>query len=159
MANLEEKIVAITNLMQQGILTGDEFSKIVQVLSNPNASTSPSEKTPLEKKYDDCFQNHIINVFRSPSTCKWPPLEESMVKEGTVNILEGWSYKPKEIRYIDTYIDASNGFGAMLRKKLRIVIDGDGNMQMVLEKVELGGIIGALSSDMDNWAPLAGVEL
>ena len=162
MASLEEKISAVTNLMQQGILTGDEFSRIVQVLSNPNANAADVavEKSPLEQKYDDCFANHIINVFKSPASCKWPPLTEDMIKEGTVNILEGWSYKPKQVRYIETYIDAPNSYGALLRKKLRIVINGEGTPQMVIEKVEGNGLItGLLTANTDDWAPLAGVKL
>lgn len=154
--NLEEKIMAVTKLMQDGILTADELARIISVLSNPNDSTNNAveEKTPLEKKYDECFEKHIINVFKSPSSCKWPRLTEEMIKEGDVSILDGWSYKNKHVRYIETYIDAPNSYGAMLRKKLRIVIDGEGTPQMVLDNVK-----GLLGGESENWMPLTGVSL
>ena len=49
MTNVNEKIVALTQLMQDGILTADELSKIIQILSG--VSNTPDEaKSPLEKK-------------------------------------------------------------------------------------------------------------
>ena len=105
-------------------------------MSNPqtNPATVEPEKSPLEKKYDECFEQHIINVFKSPASCKWPPLKESMIKESYIKIMEGWSLKDKRVRYIETYIDAANSYGAMLRKNILIIIDRDGKPQMVVEK-------------------------
>ena len=153
--NIESKIMAMTKLMQDGVLTADELARVIKVLSNPDGTSDDvDEKTPLEKKYDECFEKHIINVFKSPSSCKWPRLTEDMIKEGNVSILDGWSYKSKNVRYIETYIDAPNSYGAMLRKKLRIVIDGEGEPQMVLDNVK-----GLLGGESENWMPLTGVSL
>lgn len=155
----QEKILAFSKLMQDGIITPDELTKIMNALSS-DSNVVTETKSPFEKKYDECFSNHIIQVFKSPSTCKWPPLKEDMIKEGTVKILEGWSYVPKYVRYIETYIDAANSYGAMLRKQLRIVINEEGDPQLVLEKVTGTGLItGALLANSDDWAPLAGVKL
>ena len=48
----------------------------------------------------------------------------------------------------------------MLRKPLRIIINEEGDPQLVIEKVTGTGLItGALLANSDDWAPLGGVKL
>lgn len=119
-----------------------------------------AEKSPLEQKYDECFSKKISVAFKSPSTCKWTPLEPSMIKEGSVNILEGFKYKAKQCKYIETYIDAANSYGAMLREELRILIDNEGNPTRVVHKVKgVGMLTNMIAAKQDNWADLPGVKI
>ena len=169
MATLEEKISALTGLLGQGILTTEEFSQILKVINSNNAE---AEKvvTPIERYYNDCFKNKIVNVYKSPSTCKWPPLEPSMVREGVVSILNGMKFENRNVRYIETYIDATNSYGAYLRQKLRIVIDGEGKPVQVIKPAGgdtvtvTGGILEALGKKVmkggaDSWEPMVGIKL
>ena len=169
MATLEEKIGAFTGLLGQGVITSDEFSRIVAVL-NQSAQEAEKEVSPVERYYNECFRTKIINVYKSPSTCKWPPLEPSMIKEGIVNIWNGKRFEDRNVRYIETYIDATNSYGAYQRGKLRIVIDSAGKPELVLRPANgnlltptanflanLGGKM--LHASNDPWEPMPGVYL
>ena len=126
------------------------------------------EITPIEQYYNDCFKNKIINVYKSPSTCKWPPLESSMIKEGVVNIFNKTKFEDRNVRYIETWIDATNSYGAYIRGRLRIVIDAEGKPELVLQPAAnavtpVGGLLTALGKKIlhggsDSWEPLAGVH-
>ena len=135
MANVNEKILAVTQLMQNGILTTDELSKIIQVLSDLNNTPSPT-KSPLEQKYEDFMKNNVANAFKSPSSVKFPPLQSSMIKEGELKISKGFGSKKQYLRYIETYIDAPNAYGTMLREQIAIVIDEQSNFTMVLQALK-----------------------
>ncbi len=113
MATREEQMVALTKLMQDGIFTAEEFADVVSALNGGHNVQAPvKEKTELEKRYDEVFSNRIINVFKSPASCKWPELTPDMVKKGEIKIVG----KLTQCTYIETYIDAPNSYGAMLRK-------------------------------------------
>ena len=56
MATMEEKMVALTKLMHDGILTAEDFANVVAALNGGlNATTPAKEKSELEKRYDDVF--------------------------------------------------------------------------------------------------------
>ena len=154
MATKEEKISALTNLMINGILTADEFSRVVAVLDGSAALEPVKEKSPLEIQYDEVFSKHIINAFKSPASCKWPELESSMIKKGIIKI----SSKETNCTYIETYIDAPNSYGAMLRKKLRLVINDDGKITRALQELQTSGVtlLGAIANaaNKDNWTDI-----
>jgi len=121
---IEEKIAAISDLMTKGILTADEFAKIVNVLNGKSKENEPEkEKSPTELIYEKYITETISRAFKSPSSVKFPPFSESMVKEGTIKL----DFKDQNLRYIETYIDAPNSYGAMLREDIIIVIDGEFN--------------------------------
>ncbi|MBQ7623763.1 MAG: hypothetical protein IJS65_00620 [Clostridia bacterium] len=134
MATMEEKTSAFTKLMQEGVITATEFAAIIGAL-NGGGSVPQKEKTPLEQNYDEVFSKHIINAFKSPGSCKWPPLEQDMIKKGNVKILG----KDTECTYIETYIDATNSYGALLRKKLLLVLE-DGKITRALEEAQTSGV-------------------
>lgn len=123
------------------------------------------EISPIEKRYEIVFSKYIINRYKSPSSCKWPKFETSMVKDGLIRVNgEDENGKPKmtakipqqQLRYIETYIDAQNSYGAMLREKILIVINEDGIPQRVLSQVKttpIGGLTllaKALSDSMNG---------
>ena len=155
MATIEEKVTELTKLMNNGILTADEFTKIISILNNNNIEIiEKKEKTPLEKQYDVVFSKYIITVFKSPSSCKWPELTSDMVKKGNVTI----ENKSINCTYIETYIDATNSYGAMLRKKLRLIIDENGKIIRALQELQLPGVslLGMLANaaNKDNWTDI-----
>lgn len=136
MKTMEEKMSALTKLMQEGILTANEFAKIVAVI-NENVSEAPvKEKSPLEMQYEEVFSKHIINAFKSPSSCKWPDLKSDMVVKGSFK----FDGKENYCTYIQTYIDATNSYGAMLREELRLVIDDNGKITRALQKAKTTGV-------------------
>ncbi len=151
MATKEEKIAALTNLMVEGTLTAEEFSRVVSVLDGSNALQPTKEKSPLEEQYDEVFSKHIINVFKSPASCKWPELQSSMIKKGSIKV-DG---STKEYTYIETYIDAPNAYGTMLRKQLKLVMNDDGKITRALEELKVSSVtlLGALANaaNKDTW--------
>lgn len=152
MASMEEKMMALSKLLQDGILTAEEFPRVLSALNGTLTESVPvREKSPLEIQYDEVFQNHIINMFKSPGSCKWPELDSSMIKKGPIRI----SSKTAEYTYIDTYIDAPNSYGALLRKKLRLIISDEGKITRVLEELQVSGVtlLGAIvnAANKDIW--------
>lgn len=155
MATMEEKMVALTKLMHDGILTAEDFANVVATLNGGlNATTSAKEKSELEKRYDDVFSKHIVNVFKSPASCKWPELTPDMVKKGEIKI----NSKLTQCTYIETYIDAPNSYGAMLRKNLRLVVDDNGAITRALQELQTSGVtllgIIANAANKDNWTDI-----
>lgn len=152
MATVEEKMRALTQLMQDGILTAEEFANVVAALNGSAGLVIPvKEKSELEKQYDAVFFNHIINAFKSPASCKWPELTPDMVKKGEIKI----SGSLTKCTYIETYIDAPNSYGAMLRKKLRLVVDNSGKITRALEELQTSGtsLLGIIANAAlkDSW--------
>lgn len=155
MATMEEKMGAFTKLLQDGILTPDEFAKVVAALNGNSVAETPTvEKSPLEKQYDEVFSNHIINAFKSPASCKWPALESNMIKKGSIKI----NSRLTECTYIETYIDAPNSYGAMLRKKIRLVMNDEGKIIRALHELQTSGVtlLGAIANaaNKDNWTDI-----
>ena len=155
MATMEEKMSALTKLMQDGILTAEEFASVVAALNGKGGEAAPAkEKSPLQMQYDEVFEKHIINAFKSPASCKWPDLESEMIKKGSIKINSSMT----ECTYIETYIDAPNSYGAMLRKKLRLVMDDDGKITRALQELQTSGVtlLGAIANaaNKDNWTDI-----
>ena len=155
MATMAEKMTALTQLMQDGILSAEEFAKVVAALNGADAEPAPvKEKSPLELQYDDVFANHIINVFKSPASCKWPELTSDMIVKGKVK----FDNKENDCTYIETYIDAPNSYGALLRKKLRLVVDDDGKITRALQELQTSGVtlLGMLANAAlkDSWGDI-----
>lgn len=155
MVKMEEKIDALTELMKNGILTAGEFANVVSALNGKGeVKSSVKEKSPLEKQYDEVFQKHIINAFKSPSACKWPELTSEMVIKGSFKI-DG---KMTECTYIETYIDAPNSYGAVLRQKLRLVVDENGKITRALQELKTNGVtlLGMLANAAlkDSWTDI-----
>lgn len=158
MVTMEEKISALTELMKNGILTADEFSKVVATLNGKEETVQkvepPKEKSPLAKQYDEVFARYVINVFKSPSACKWPELTSDMVIKGSFKI-DG---KMTECTYIETYIDAPNSYGAVLRQKLRFLMDENGIITRALTEMKTSGVtlLGMLANAAlkDNWTDI-----
>lgn len=155
MATMSEKMAALTKLMQDGILTAEEFANVVAAMNGSAVAPTPvKEKSELEKQYDEVFEKHIINVFKSPASCKWPELTPDMVKKGEMKIKS----KLTQCTYIETYIDAPNSYGAMLRKKLRLVMDDNGKITRALQELQTSGVtlLGAIANaaNKDNWTDI-----
>ena len=154
MATVEEKMGALTKLMQDGILTAEEFANVVAALNGGGSVAPVKEKSPLEKQYDEVFEKHIIKVFKSPASCKWPELTSEMIKKGVVK----FDAKENNCTYIETYIDAPNSYGAMLRKSLKLVVNDDGKIIRVLEELQTSGVtlLGMIGNALlkDSWGDL-----
>lgn len=155
MASLNEKINAVTELMNKGILSAEELSKIISVLSHDKIDSTPSEKTPMEIKYETFMKNTVSKAFKSPSSIKFPPMDSSMIKEGEIKISAGLGAKTHNLRYIHTHIDAPNAYGTMLREEIAIVIDDNFNFTMVLQALKnpFSG------KSLGQWMKLPGVEI
>ena len=151
----EKQIAALTNLMVEGVFTAEELTLLINALNGKETASEPAqeEKTPAQLKYEDYIANHVAYAFKSPSSVKAPPLEPSMIKEGKLNILSGLKYKPQEVRYIETYVDAPNSYGTMLRQAICIIVDNDFNPQFVVQNVP--GLMGGPSK---NWMKMPGVK-
>ena len=154
MATQEEKILALTNLMQEGIFNADEYSRLVTALSGTPVTSSVEpvkEKSPLELQYDQVFSQRIVNAFKSPASCKWPELTSDMIRKGSIKINSRETF----CTYIETYIDAPNSYGTMLRKRLRLVMSDDGRIVRALQELQTTGVtlLGAIANaaNKDNW--------
>lgn len=153
MVSLDEKIIAVTKLMQDGILTADELTKIIQVLSGKEEEEATM--TPLEQKYDDFMRNKVSVGFKSPSSIKFPRLQSSMIKEGELKISKGLGSKTQYLRYIEVPVDAPNAYGTMLRENLALVLDENSDFIMVLQELKspfTGGSLG-------QWIVMPGVDV
>ena len=154
MATMEEKMVALTKLMSDGILSAEEFANVVAAINGTGTVAPIKEKTELEKQYDEVFSKYIINAFKSPSSCKWPELTSDMVKKGNMKI----NGAETPCTYIDTYIDAPNSYGAMLRKKIRLVINASGRISRALHELQTSSVslLGMIGNAMnkDNWTDI-----
>ena len=137
MASMAEKITAISNLMQQGILTPEEFTNIIAALNGSGTTAPPArQKSPLELQYDYVFKNYIVNAFKSPASCRWPELTPEMIMRGVIN----FDGKENECTYINTYIDAANSYGTPLRQEIRLVIDENGKITRALQELKTNGV-------------------
>ena len=156
MATLSEKINAITELMNKGIISADELSKIIQVLSaGATENGTQTEKTPMELKYESFMRETVAKAFKSPSSIKFPPMDSSMIKEGELKISAGLGSKTHNLRYIQTYVDAPNAYGTMLREEIALVIDDNFNFTMVLQALKnpFSG------KSLGQWMKMPGVEI
>ena len=73
MATMEKKMVALTKLMHDGILTAEDFANVVATLNGGlNATTPAKEKSELEKRYDDVFSKHIAEAKMLTSSWSIP---------------------------------------------------------------------------------------
>lgn len=155
MATMEEKMNALTTLMREGVLTAEEFANVVAALNGATITATPvKEKSELEKDYDAVFSNHIVTAFKSPASCKWPELAPDMVKKGEIKI-DGVL---TQCTYIETYIDAPNSYGAMLRKKLRLIVDDSGKITRALDELQTSGtsLLGIIANAAlkDSWSDI-----
>lgn len=153
MATIEEKIVSITELMNKGILTAEEFSKVITVLTGTMNNVEVTvEQTPMEIMYNKCFTDRIIGMYKSPGSCKWPSLTKDMILSGVTKVQIGWSTQEINRTYIQTYIDATNSYGAYLRQNIRILLDDDGQPTHIVYPIKLFG------KDSDSFAELVKVN-
>ena len=77
-----------------------------------------------------------------------------MVKKGEIKI----NSKLTQCTYIETYIDAPNSYGAMLRKNLRLVVDDNGTITRALQELQISGatLLGAIvnAANKDSWTDI-----
>ena len=137
MAQMEEKIAAITQLMMNGTLTADEFSRVVGALNGTTAPQEP-EKTPAQKTYEEYIKNVVANAFKSPASVKFPPFDPSMVKQGSIKL----DFKEQNVRYIETYVDAPNSYGTMLREPIIIGIDDQFTPLFWAQHLQISSLLG-----------------
>lgn len=142
----EEKISALYNLMTQGVFTADELGRLITAIDLPaqgvSAQQKPEpEKTPTQLTYEKYISNAIASAYKSPSAVKFPPFDISMVKYGTIR-LDG---KEQTLRYIETYVDAPNSYGTMLREEIIIGIDDEFHPLFWADHPSLGTILGKSS--------------
>ena len=135
---IEGKISAITKLMTDGVLTADEFAKIVSLLNGIAVEAPAREKTPAELTYEKYITENVAKMFKSPGSIKYPPFNPSMVKEGTIKL----DFKEQNVKYIETYVDAPNAYGTMLREEIIIGIDDDFHPLFWAQHVQICALLG-----------------
>ena len=99
------------------------------------------------------MKNNVAQAFKSPSSVKFPPLESSMIEEENLSIMEGFRFKKQKYRYIRTYVDAHNSYGAELRHEMLVVIDDNFNPLFVLNQIE-----GPFGGKKDHFIKMKGVK-
>lgn len=134
----EEKAAALSQLMVQGILTADELGRVIAALEPTNTTPVEPEKTPAQKIYDAYMTKVVAAAFKSPSQVKFPPFDPSMVKSGTIKL----DMKEQNLRYIETYVDAPNSYGTMLREEIIIGINDNFAPLFWAQHVQLSPILG-----------------
>lgn len=137
MATKDEKISALSKLMTDGIITSEEFAKLVTALES-NAQTLQKEKSPAQLAYEQYIENVVSKAFKSPASIKYPPFSPEMVKHGTIKL----DAKEQTLKYIETYVDAANSYGALLREPIIIVIDDNFNCKSWAQHLSLGSLFG-----------------
>jgi hypothetical protein len=77
-----------------------------------------------------------------------------MVVKGTIK----FDGKENQCTYIDTYIDAPNSYGALLRQKLKLVVDENGKITRALQELKTSGVtlLGILANAAlkDSWGDI-----
>lgn len=135
----EQKIAALSKLMVDGVLSADEFTRVVAALDAPvGGGAAPVEKTPAERTYEDYITNVVALSFKSPSSVKFPPFDPSMVKQGIIKL----DMKDQNVRYIETYVDAPNSYGTMLREQIIIGVDDHFTPLFWAQHLTLGALLG-----------------
>lgn len=75
--------------------------------------------TQNEKKYEKAMKWISDNFMKSPSTATWPKYTDNMVE---------FSGLFSTIKVIQTYIDAVNSYGAIVRTETRLKLDEHDNI-------------------------------
>ena len=136
----EEKVAALSQLMVNGVLTADELGRLIAALDEKAAVAEPpkEEKTRTQIIYEKYITNVVANAFKSPSSIKFPPFDPSMVKQGNIKL----NMKDQYVRYIETYIDAPNSYGTMLREEIIIGIDDEFHPTFWAQHVQISPLLG-----------------
>ena len=137
MATMEEKVTALTQLMINGTLTADELSRVIGALTG-EAAPQEEEKSPAQKTYENYIKNVVVNAFKSPASVKFPPFDPSMVKQGAIKL----DFKEQNVRYIETYVDAPNSYGTMLREPIIIGIDDQFTPLFWAQHLQISSLLG-----------------
>ena len=93
----EEKVAALSKLMVEGILTADEFTRLIAALNSDGSAEKEVEKTPAQITYENYITQVVANAFKSPASVKFPPFDPSMVKEGFIKL----DFRNQNVRYIE----------------------------------------------------------
>lgn len=152
MVHLDEKINAVTALMENGILSADELRRVVQALKDSNAAALEA-KSPLERKYEGFMRNNVAITFRNPLSVNFPPLQRSMVKQGELSVCLDEGVVVREFRYIETYVEALNSYGDVIKERIAIAIDEKMNFTMVLQELKHS----LIQTGLRQWIPMPGV--
>ncbi|MCR5040828.1 MAG: hypothetical protein K6C36_01865 [Clostridia bacterium] len=134
----KRKIAAISELMMKGIISTDEFSKMVAVLNGASLEVQEREKTPAELAYERYIREKVAPKFKSPSMVKFPPFDASMVKKGLIKL----DLTEQNVRYIETYVDAPNSYGTMLREPIIIGIDENFTPLFWAQHLQISSLLG-----------------
>ena len=134
----EEKVAALSKLMVEGILTADEFTRLIAALNSDGSAEKEVEKTPAQITYENYITQVVANAFKSPASVKFPPFDPSMVKEGFIKL----DFRNQNVRYIETYVDAPNSYGTMLREPIIIGIDNNFNPLFWAQHLQIGTLLG-----------------
>lgn len=111
----DEKVAALSDLKNQGILTADELSRVVAALGTETVR----EKSLAEIIYETYIKERVATTFKNPASVKYPPFDPAMVKAGTIKL----DLKEQNVRYIETYVEVRSTNGTMLREEIIIGID------------------------------------
>ncbi len=88
----------------------------------PRIAMSISEKTDIQTR----CQNGVKSILKSPSSAKFP------------NITNWYIGKDKEKILVQSYVDAQNGFGAMIRNEFQVTFSSSGDTvtSLIMDGVE-----------------------
>ena len=154
MANFNEKIAAITALMENGVLDAQEQQEIVRLLTDKHRVGAVS-KSPFERKYEGFMKNNVAIALKNPFSAKFPPLQRSMIKQGDLSVCLEEGNVIREFHYIETYIESMNSYGNIIRENIVIILDEKLNFTMVLQELKHS----LMQTGLRQWIPMAGVIL
>ena len=150
MVSKEEAIAELAKLLANGAISAEAFTMSVSALNNASSSSDseanqpPREKTRDEKIYETVME-YIRNQTIAPSTVKYPPFSECKIETeiDSSTFLKLPDYLTLELpkyliideetgKYLltewNSYFDAQNKFGAMIRESCSFIFDDNKNL-------------------------------
>jgi len=129
-----KKIIAILIITLITLLVISVYNNYVERKIDNEIPISDTTNILTEKPYHDLSHNEIALVaqlyvkeyvkryFKAPSTAKFP----SLLKSSVETTMDGYTV-------VSSYVDAQNGFGAMIRSNyvVKLKQTGNGDMQLI----------------------------
>ena len=140
----EEQLAAAERLAADGVLTAAELARVRRRLGEPETA---------ERQYKDYVRRHIARAYREADRVTFPPMDDSMVREETVELWEEGQWRTAELRYILTWVEVPNSRGIVYRRELALVLDGHDRPKFAMERAA-----GLLGKEPNRWLRLRPVR-
>ena len=140
----EEQLEAAERLAAKGALTASELANVRRRLAEPDTAA---------RRYEAYLRRHILRGYREASQASFPPLIPSMVREETAELWENGRWRTADLRYILTWVEVPDSSGAVRRRELAIVVNGENEPQFAMERA-----VGLLGTENGRWLRLRTVR-